>query len=149
MKRIIVDYSKLTNEILNLLVERFPDGYDDSNIVRFRNAQNELIEAVEVRTEDTIYLVKVSTKLASRLENFEDDEDIDDTVEPIDIIGKEKIDGEEAIDIEDEDAIDDDEEEVDVTKDPGGSDDDASDDDDDDDDHYDESADPEDDDDDR
>ena len=24
MKRIIVDYSKLTNEILNLLVERFP-----------------------------------------------------------------------------------------------------------------------------
>ena len=148
MKRIIVDYSKLTNEILNLLVERFPDGYDDSNIVRFRNAQNELIEAVEVRTEDTIYLVKVSTKLASRLENFEDDEDIDDTVEPI--IGKE-IEGAEAIDIEDEDAIDDDEEEVDVTKDPGGSDDEASDDDDDDDDddHYDESADPEDDDDDR
>jgi hypothetical protein len=46
MKRVIVDYAKLTNEILNLLV--FPDGYDDSNIVRFRNAKNELIEAVEV-----------------------------------------------------------------------------------------------------
>jgi hypothetical protein len=30
-------------------VEKFPDGYDDSNIVRFRNAKNELIEAVEVR----------------------------------------------------------------------------------------------------
>jgi antibiotic biosynthesis monooxygenase (ABM) superfamily enzyme len=38
------DYAKLTNEILNLLVEKFP-GYDDSNIVRFRNAKNELIEA--------------------------------------------------------------------------------------------------------
>jgi hypothetical protein len=49
-----VDYAKLTNEILNLLVEKFPDGYDDSNIVRFRNAKNELIEAVEVRTDDTI-----------------------------------------------------------------------------------------------
>ena len=48
MKRIIVDYSKLTNEILNLLVEKFPDGYDDSNIIRFRNQHNELIEAVEV-----------------------------------------------------------------------------------------------------
>jgi hypothetical protein len=56
MKRVIVDYAKLTNEILNLLVEKFPDGYDDSNIVRFRNA-NELIEAVEVRTDDTNYLV--------------------------------------------------------------------------------------------
>jgi len=85
MKRIIVDYSKLTNEILNLLVERFPDGYDDSNIIRFRNAHNELIEAVEVRTEDTIYLVKVSTKLASRLEKYED-EDLEDIVVPIDAI---------------------------------------------------------------
>ena len=83
MKRVIVDYAKLTNEILNLLVEKFPDGYDDSNIVRFRNAKNELIEAVEVRTDDTIYLVKVSTKLADRIENFDEDEEIDDVIEPI------------------------------------------------------------------
>ncbi len=125
MKRIIVDYSKLTNEILNLLVEKFPDGYDDSHIVRFRNTQNELIEAVEVRTEDTIYLVKVGTKLASRLEKFEDeDDDLDAIVEPIDPI--KDID-------DDEDAVDPDaeEEEVDVTRDPGGSDDDGDDEDDD------------------
>lgn len=83
MKRVIVDYAKLTNEILNLLVEKFPDGYDDSNIVRFRNAKNELIEAVEVRTEDTIYLVKVSMKLADRIENYDEDEEIDDVIEPI------------------------------------------------------------------
>ncbi len=135
MRRIIVDYSKLTNEILTLLVDKFPDGYDDSNIIRFRNAHNELIEAVEVRTEDTIYLVKVSTKLASRLEKF-DEEDIDDIVEPIDVIK----------DI-DEDAItaEEDEEEVDVTKDPGGSDDsDPDDDDDDDEDDFDDIADDED-----
>ncbi|PWA04721.1 DNA primase [Flavobacterium psychrotolerans] len=124
MKRIIVDYSKLTNEILTLLVERFPDGYDDSNIVRFRNAQNELIEAVEVKTEDTIYLVKVSTKLASRLEKFDDDDDdIDDIVEPIDVI--------KGIDLDDDDVSDDDEEENDLTKD---SDDSSNGDDDDDDD---------------
>jgi hypothetical protein len=99
MKRVIVDYAKLTNEILNLLVEKFPDGYDDSNIVRFKNAKNELVEAVEVRTEDTIYLVKVSTKLATRLENFDDD-DIDDVVEPIDAI--------KGLDIEDDEVSDDD-----------------------------------------
>ncbi len=104
MKRVIVDYAKLTNEILNLLIERFPDGYDDSHIIRFRNAKNELIEAVEVRTEDTIYLVKVSTKLATRLENFDED-DIDDVTAPID--------GMKELDIEDDDApsADDDEEE--------------------------------------
>src|SRR4051812_22090971 len=83
MKRIIVDYAKLTNEILNLLVDKFPDGYDDSDIIRFRNAKNELIEAVEVRTEDTIYLVKVSTKLADRIGNYDEDDEIDDVVEPI------------------------------------------------------------------
>lgn len=84
MKRVIVDYAKLTNEILTLLVEKFPDGYDDSDIIRFKNAKNETIEAVEVRTEDTIYLVKVSTKLADRIENFDDD-DIDET--PADDLG--------------------------------------------------------------
>ncbi len=113
MKRIIVDYSKLTNEILNLLVERFPDGYDDSNIIRFRNAHNELIEAVEVRTNDTIYLVKVSTKLASRLEKFEDEE-IEDIVAPIDAI--------KAIGMEEEDINEEDEEEeTDLAKDPEGT----------------------------
>ena len=83
MKRVIVDYAKLTHEILNLLVERFPDGYDDSNIIRFRNARNELIEAVEVKTEDTIYLVKVSTKLADRIENYDEDDEIAVDIEPI------------------------------------------------------------------
>lgn len=85
MKRVIVDYAKLTNEILTLLVEKFPDGYDDSNIIRFKNAKNETIEAVEVRTEDTIYLVKVSTKLADRIENFDDD-DMDDAPDDMDAL---------------------------------------------------------------
>ena len=123
MKRIIVDYSKLTNEILTLLVERFPDGYDDSNIIRFKNAQNELIEAVEVKTEETIYLVKVSTKLASRLEKFDDD-DIDDIVEPIDAI--------KGLDLDDDDASSDDDEETDLTKDSDDSSDGGDDDDNDD-----------------
>ena len=110
MRRVIVDYAKLTNEILNLLVEKFPDGYDDSNIIRFKNHKDETIEAVEVRTEDTIYLVKISTKLSDRLINFEDDDDI---VVPLDAI--------KGIDLEDDVAADDEEEEVDITKDPEGS----------------------------
>jgi len=100
MKRVIFDYAKLTNEILNLLVEKFPDGYDDSDIIRFRNAKNELVEAVEVRTEDTIYLVKVSTKLADRIENFDDDEDIDAVVAPIS-----------GLELDDDDAVSDDDDE--------------------------------------
>ena len=124
MRRIIVDYAKLTGDILNLLVDKFPEGYDDSDIIRFRNAQNELIEAVEVKTEDTIYLVKVSTKLASRMEKY-DEEDIDSVVEPIEPI--KGLDDDEDAPNENED-----EEDVDLLKDKGGSDDGDDDDDDDD-----------------
>ena len=105
MKRVIVDYAKLTNEILNLLVDRFPDGYDDSHIIRFRNAKNELIEAVEVRTEDTIYLVKVSTKLATRLENFDEDDEMDDVVAPLETIKGIDLDDEMSNDDEEEDEV--------------------------------------------
>ena len=132
MRRIIVDYAKLTNDILSMLVEKFPDGYEDSDIIRFRNAQNELIEAVEVRTEDTIYLVKVSKKLATRIENFEEDEDIDVEVESLSPVKGIDDDIDEVdVDEEDDDAPSDDDVEIDLLKDAGGSDDDDDDDDDD------------------
>lgn len=110
MKRIIVDYSKLTNEILNLLVEKFPDGYDDSDVISFKNAKGEIVEAVEVRTEDTIYLVKVSTKLASRIENYEidDEDDIDDVIIPD--VPLDKIKGA-GVDLDDDDDDEEDEKE--------------------------------------
>ena len=85
MKRIIVDYSKLNNDILDLLVEKFPDGYEREDVITFRNLQNELVDAVEVRTEDAIYLVKVSKRLADTMENYEenDDDNLDDEDEDI------------------------------------------------------------------
>ena len=61
MRRVIVDYKKLTPEILELLTQKFPDGYGDDDIITFDNHRNETIEAVEVKTEDSIYLVKVSS----------------------------------------------------------------------------------------
>lgn len=74
MTRKIVDYQKLNQELLNLLVEKFPDGYSDKDIIAFRNAQNEHIEAVEICTDDTIYLVKVGKRLIQAMEDFEEDE---------------------------------------------------------------------------
>lgn len=123
MKRVIVDYAKLTGDILNLLVDKFPEGYDDSDIIRFRNAQNELIEAVEVKTEDTIYLVKVSTKLASRMEKFDEDDDLDSVIEPIIPVA--------GLDDDEDASGDDDDIDEDLLKDKGGSDDGDDDDDDD------------------
>ena len=74
LKRVIVDFKKLTPEILSLLVEKYPDGYDEDQIISFKNASNEIIEAVEVTTKDTKYLVKVSKKLAITMENYDEDD---------------------------------------------------------------------------
>ena len=80
LKKVIVDFKKLTPEVLKLTVERYPDGYDDRDVITFRNAQGERIEAVEVTTEDTKYLVKISAKLETTMANYDEDdyEDFDD-----------------------------------------------------------------------
>jgi len=81
LKRVIVDYKKLDNRMLNLLVEKFPDGYDDGDIVTYRNANNEVVECIEVRTGDTAYLIKVSKRLVMAMEDHEDTDPVEDNEE--------------------------------------------------------------------
>jgi len=98
LKRVIVDFKKLTPEILALLVEKYPHGYDDDQVISFKNAKNEIVEAVEVTTKDTKYLVKVSTKLELTMENYDEDdyEDFDDNdpdaVQDPDLVADDDID---------------------------------------------------------
>ncbi|WP_066221687.1 hypothetical protein [Formosa haliotis] len=105
MKRVIVDYQKLNEDILNLLVEKFPDGYDDADIISFRNAKNEVVEAVEVRTEDTVYLVKVGVRLAQAMVNFIEDDD--DDVSPDDNVDFDEVKAEDGDDDDDDDQVND------------------------------------------
>ena len=77
MNRIIVDYKKLTPEILNLLVEKFPDGYGIRDVIKFTNPKGQYVEAVEVRTDDTIYLVKISDELVDSMDKYEEEEEED------------------------------------------------------------------------
>ncbi len=74
MNRIIVDYKKLTPEILDLLVEKFPDGYGIRDIIKFTNHKGKYVEAVEVSTSDAIYLVKISDELVDSMESHEEEE---------------------------------------------------------------------------
>ena len=72
----------------------------DADVIRFKNAKNETVDALEVRTEDTIYLVKVSTRLADTMENFDEDDDFMNNEE--DEIGVSSL------DIPDDSSLDDD-----------------------------------------
>lgn len=72
MKRILIDYKKLDHELAALLIDAYPNGYGDEDIVAFKNHKGEFIEAVELRTEGSLYLVKISQSLSHFIANFED-----------------------------------------------------------------------------
>jgi len=112
LKRVIVDFKKLTPEVLKLLVDKYPDGYEDKDIITFRNAQGENIEAVEVVTPEIKYLVKISIRLVESMENFdEDDYDDDDIKDDDDLdVDIDDDDDDDLDDIPDEVEEDDDEE---------------------------------------
>ncbi|MCK0155901.1 hypothetical protein MWU65_01840 [Cellulophaga sp. F20128] len=74
LKRVIVDFKKLAPDVLKLLVERYPAGYGDRDIISFKNSKRETIEAVEVITKDTKYLVKISAKLEYTMANYDEDD---------------------------------------------------------------------------
>ncbi|UAM99391.1 hypothetical protein K8354_06145 [Polaribacter litorisediminis] len=75
MKRVIVEYAKLTKDILDMLVEKYPDGYDYEDIISFKNSKGQTVKAVEVKTADTNYLVKISDRLENAMEEYADDEE--------------------------------------------------------------------------
>lgn len=72
MLRKLVDYKKLDHELAALLIETYPYGYGDEDIIIFKNAHGDIVEAVEIKTKDTLYLVKISKSLANFISNFED-----------------------------------------------------------------------------
>lgn len=72
MKKVIVEFSKLNDAILDLLVNKYPDGYGKREIIEFKNSLSETIQAVEVRTEETIYLVKIGKRLMEAMEDYSD-----------------------------------------------------------------------------
>ncbi|WP_276166897.1 hypothetical protein [Zobellia alginiliquefaciens] len=81
MLRKLVDYKKLDHDLAALLIETYSDGYGDDDIIVFKNLKGETIEAVELKTNDTIYLVKISKSLSNFIANFEEniEKELDNT----------------------------------------------------------------------
>lgn len=60
-KKMAIDYKNLTPEMLGLLEEQYPTGFS-GHYIKFPNSKGEIISAVRLETEDTVYLVKVSAQ---------------------------------------------------------------------------------------
>jgi hypothetical protein len=84
MKRILIDYKKLDHNLAACLIDSYPNGYGDEDIVAFKNHKGEFIEAVELRTSDALYLVKISQSLSHFIANFDDSivNELEEAVQP-------------------------------------------------------------------
>ncbi len=75
---VIKDFKSMTPDLMALLVEAYPDGLE-CHTEYFTNAKGERVEAVPLETEDTKYLIKVSTTLVQKFEAYEDDDNDSDS----------------------------------------------------------------------
>ncbi|MEP2279693.1 hypothetical protein [Maribacter sp.] len=72
MTRRLIDYRKLDHQLAALLIETYPHGYGDEDIISFKNIKGDFVEAVEIKTDNTLYLVKISKSLSNFIANFEE-----------------------------------------------------------------------------
>lgn len=72
MTRRLIDYKKLDYHLATLLIDSYPYGYGDEDIISFKNSNGDIVEAVELRTNETLYLVKISKSLSNFIANFEE-----------------------------------------------------------------------------
>ena len=86
---VIKDFKSMTPDLMALLVEAYPDGLE-CHTEYFTNAKGERVEAVPLETEDTKYLIKVSTTLVQNFEAFDED-DSDDEAESDDFDAAEDV----------------------------------------------------------
>jgi hypothetical protein len=73
MKRVIKDYKSMGLDLLQLLLKSFPDGIYEEDLISFTTPKGKTIHAVEIKTEDTIYLIKVDQELQSAVDSFTGD----------------------------------------------------------------------------
>jgi hypothetical protein len=69
-KRLVVSYQNLSEDLLDALKKRYPNGYGDS-VMKISGPNDKVFYAVMLDTQDASYLVKVDVKIDSVGEELE------------------------------------------------------------------------------
>jgi len=117
LKRVIKDYNSLTQEHIDLINEHYPNGFENENLVSFVTPKGQFIKALEVRTDDTIYLFKIDKNM-----KVDDEENQDNEGAAMSEFESFKAGGDED-ELDDMDDSDDDDMDSDIAEDDGGADD--------------------------
>ena len=76
-KRLVVNYQNLSEELLDALKKRYPNGYGDS-VMKINGPNDKVFYAVMLDTQDASYLVKVDVKIDSVGEEIEEKADFEE-----------------------------------------------------------------------
>lgn len=99
-KNLIVSYKNLSEELIALFQERYPEGYKDY-LQRFDKPNGDTIFVVPLETDDAVYMIKFDVKIDTAFDDDDSEKDyFDEEVEKAD---EEFAPLQEAIDKEDED----------------------------------------------
>ncbi len=70
MQRVIKDFKSISPEVMALINEQYPMGYDEGQLITFVNAKGEFVKALEVRTDNIVYLIKLDRKLDEHINDY-------------------------------------------------------------------------------
>ena len=92
MKRIITSFEKLDDKQIELYKTQYPDGYSSQDIISFKNLKGIEIKAIQISSNNAIYLVKLNEKLINRIYNDNEDSDVELEIDSNESINEEFID---------------------------------------------------------
>jgi DNA-directed RNA polymerase subunit delta len=92
-KRVVKDYNALPDEIVRAAKMKYPNGYE-SSLISYTDAKGNKVSALPFETDDTYYLIRMTSSEAKRLVKEDDDFDDDghlreDFAEPAEVIDEE------------------------------------------------------------
>lgn len=73
--RIIKDFEKLSEEVLNSIKLEYPRGFD-KHLIKFQNREGKFVSALPYETEEVYYLIRMTLAEANQI--IEEDDDYDD-----------------------------------------------------------------------
>lgn len=131
-KRVVKNYDALPEDILRLVKQQYPSGYEQ-HLISYSDAQGKKVSALPFETDDVYYLIRMTVLEAKRI--VKDDEDFDDeghlikeAVPEADIDVDSEFDGQGEDDDDDAGGLDDEDDHIIVTRRRGGDEDDVADD---------------------
>ena len=74
MKRIIKNYTNITEAHIALIAAEYPDGFGDEDVRTLSLPDGKYIRCLEIKTEDTIYLFRIDSEMIEMLEEATDDD---------------------------------------------------------------------------